>query len=95
MSDDNTPSQTLRAAFLDKGREDVANLLIEETGNLTRDQIIQIVTTGDWGGLSEGGILNLREISAMRVKTGDPIFPWDDEGFINAIINNRHGIFAY
>ena len=92
MSENTQPPQKLRDALIAEGKQEQANLLTEETANLTRNDFINILNTGDWGDISEGGILVLRKLFVMRIKSGQPVFPWNDQEFLNAIYDDIIGL---
>ena len=91
--------QTLKEALIAEGNPDQAALLIPETAKLTRADIIGFVNKANWvtdsgETLSDAGKANLRKISVMRLKSGQPFFPWNDQDFLNSFIEDFAG-FVY
>ena len=85
MAEYQQPEQTLKEALIAEGSHEQANLLSGRAASLTRHDLIKIVNYGDWSGLSGDEIIQLREISVKRLRNGQPIFPWNDEKFLEEI----------
>jgi hypothetical protein len=83
-----TNEQTLRDALIAEGAQSEAQvaLLNEKTGNLTPEDFITMVNDpGNWVGLVDADKTILRQIAVMRLKNGQPLFPWNDNEFLSEL----------
>ena len=86
--------QTLGEALIAEGNQAQADLLTEQGVNLNRQEVLDIINNVAWGDLTDNTLNSLRKISVIRVKSGQPVFPWDDSGFLNGINDDFQG-FIY
>ena len=77
--------QTLGEALIAEGNQAQADLLTEQGAALTREDILNIINNVSWGNLTDATLTSLRKISVLRIKSGHPVFPWGDPGFLNNI----------
>lgn len=82
-----TIPQTLKEALIAEGEKSQSqvNLLTIEAENLDREYFISTLNTGSWGEISINTLDCLRQISVIRIKNGQPVFPWDDQDFLDSI----------
>ena len=90
-----TGPQTLGEALIAEGNQEQADLLTEQGAALTREKVLGIINNVSWGDLTEDTLKSLRTVSVMRIKAGQPVFPWNDAEFFNQIDNEFHEGFVY
>lgn len=88
-------TQTLEEALIAEGNQAQADLLTQKGKALTRDQIIDIINHVSWDDLDSDTLKSLRKISVIRIKSGQPVFPWNDQEFLDEILDDLPHEFIY
>ncbi len=87
--------ETLGEALIAEDHKDQADLLTAAARALTRAQVINIINTAEWPtGFDDATKKSIRDVSVMRAKAGQPVFPWNDAEFFDGLHNEFHA-FVY
>jgi len=86
--------QTLGEALIAEGSQEQADLLTQQGKDLDKQKVLDIINNVNWGDLTDDTLTSLRKISVIRIKNGQPVFPWNDSVFLNAINDDFQG-FVY